>query len=216
MGLAKLQEYFYTTEEFLEIDRATDERYEYIDGEIYQMAGESGEHGDICTNLVSEISFQLKGKDCRARSKDTKVRSGWLSPKGKQVMKGMFSYPDVVVICGEPEYHDKRRDIVLNPKVIIEVLSDSTENFDRRDKFTRYQIFNPTLTDYILVSQNKPMVEYFIRQDDESWRIYNYFGLKEAFTIESIKCKLKLSDVYDRVKFSKEAMKFLREIMKAR
>lgn len=211
MGLAKLQEYFYTTEEFLEIDRATDERYEYVDGVIYQMAGESGEHGDICTNLVREISSQLKGKNCRARSKDTKVRSGALTPKGNQVMKGMFSYPDIVVICGEPEYHDKRRDIILNPKVIVEVLSDSTENFDRHDKFTRYRMFNPTLSDYILVSQDEPIVEHFVRAEDNIWNLHTIVGLDKVFKIDSIDCELKLSEIFDLVDFSDEVLASLAE-----
>ena len=211
MGLAKLKEYCYTTEEYLEIDRATDERYEYVDGVIYQMAGESGEHGDICTNFLSELRFQLKGKNCRARSKDTKVRSGMISPKGNQVMKGMFSYPDIVVICGEPEYHDKRRDIVLNPKVIIEVLSDSTENFDRHDKFTRYRMFNPTLSDYIFVSQDEPIIEHFVRAEDNSWTLYTFVSLDKVFKIDSIDCELKLSEIFDLVEFSDEVLASLAE-----
>ncbi len=92
----------------------------------------------------------------------------------------MFSYPDLVVICSEPEYHDKHKDIVLNPQVIIEILSESTENFDRTSKFTRYRMFNPTLSDYILVSQDKPLVEHFIRQTDDSWKVFIYYGLKEV------------------------------------
>ena len=219
MGLAKLKEETrreYTIEEYLEMERAAVERSEYINGEIFAMAGESGNHADISVNVIREISLQLRKSDCKIRAKDTKVRSGDFEEKLPQSMKGMFSYPDMVIICGEPEYHDEHKDIILNPKVIIEVLSESTELFDRNTKFIRYSKFNPTLTDYILVSQDKPMVEHFIRQDDESWKIYTYFGLKEAFTIESVKCKLKLSDIYDRVKFSKEAMKFLKEIINAR
>jgi len=209
--LPKMLEHYYTAEEYLEIDRATDERYEYVDGRIYQMAGESGSHADICTNLVSEIRQQLKGKGCRARSKDTKVRSGALSGKSNQVMKGMFSYPDVVVICGEPEYHDKHRDIVLNPKVIIEVLSESTEQFDRTDKFIRYRMLNPTLTDYILVSQTSPIVEHFIRQDDNSWKLYTFVGLDKSFAVESIGCQLKLSEIYDLIEFSDEVLQEIKE-----
>ena len=219
MGLAKLKEetiHEYTVAEYLEMERAAFERSEYINGEIFAMAGESNSHGIVSVNLTSEIHQQLKGKDCQLRAKDTKVASNVLPNIKTTSMKGMFSYPDMVIICGEPEYHDEHKDIILNPKVIIEVLSESTELFDRNTKFIRYQKFNPTLTDYILVSQDKPMVEHFIRQDGESWRIHYYFGLKETFTIESIKCKLKLSDIYDRVKFSKEAMKFLKEIMTAR
>ncbi len=211
MTLAKKKAFFYTTEEYLEIDRASDERYEYIDGEIYQMAGESGEHGDISINFSSELRFQLKGKDCRVRSKDTKVRSGSLSQKGNQIMKGMFSYPDIVVICGEPEYHDKHRDIVLNPKVIIEILSDSTENFDRTDKFTRYRMFNSSLNDYILVSQDKPVVEHFVRQEDNTWKLYTFVGLNKSFSINSIECKITLNEIYDRIEFSDEILQELLE-----
>jgi Uma2 family endonuclease len=208
--LPKTKEYFYTAEEYLEIDRAADERYEYVDGRIYAMAGESGKHGDIAMSFSSELRFQLKGSNCRVRSKDTKVRSGSLS-KGSEIMKGMFSYPDIVVICGEPEYHDKFQDIILNPKAIVEILSDSTENFDRTDKFTRYRLFNPTLTDYILVSQNEPIVEHYIRQDDNSWRLYTYVGLDKSFAIESIACEIKLAEIYDLVEFSEEILAALAE-----
>ena len=102
----------------------------------------------------------------------------------------MFSYPDLVMICGEPEFQDKKRDIILNPKVIIEVLSESTELFDRSDKFMRFRMFNETLTDYILVSQNKPLIEHFIRQDDNSWKLFTYFGLDKTLFIESIESEL--------------------------
>ncbi|MGD9563917.1 MAG: Uma2 family endonuclease [Pyrinomonadaceae bacterium] len=208
--LPKSKQQYYSVEEYLEIDRATGERWEYVNGRIYQMAGESGEHGDISTNLAIEIGSQLKGKDCRVRSKATKVRSGSVS-KGNQLMKGMFSYPDIVVICGEPEYHDKFRDIVLNPKVIIEILSDSTEKFDRTEKFTRYRMFNPTLTDYILVSQDEPLIEQFVRQDDETWKLYTFVGLDKIFPIESIECELRLTEVYDRIEFSDDVLSSLSE-----
>jgi len=141
MALAKLKEKaakLYTVGEYLELDRASIERYQYLDGEVFLMAGESVRHGDISVNLTGELRAQLKGKDCRVLTKDTKTKSGGFAPKLTQSRKGLFSYPDLVVICGEPEYHDDYRDIVLNPRVIIEVLSDSTEMFDRRDKLIRY------------------------------------------------------------------------------
>jgi Uma2 family endonuclease len=202
----------YTIEKYLELDRASEERYEFVDGQVFLMAGESGRHGDVSVNLTREISVQLKGKDCRARSKDTKIKSGGFAQKKGNSTKGMFSYPDLVIICGEPEYHDKFKDIVLNPKVIVEVLSDSTEVFDRNDKFTRYRMFNPTLSDYILVSQDKPVVEHFVRQEDDNWKLYSYFGLDETFRIESVECELKLNDVYDRVEFSEESLELVKEI----
>jgi len=216
---AKLKEKavkLYTVGEYLELDRGSLERYQYLDGEVFLMAGETIRHGDISVNLTREISFQLKGKDCRVLSKDTKTKSGGFARKLQQSRKGMFSYPDLVVICGEPKYHDDYRDIVLNPRVIIEVLSDSTELFDRRDKFMRYRMFNPTLTDYILVSQDKPQVEHFIKQNDNNWKLYTYFNLDEWLEIESIECRIKLSEIYDRVKFTKKELELLEEIKNER
>ncbi len=215
MALAKLKketERLYTVAEYLELERAADERHEYLDGEIILMAGETIRHGDICVNLVAELRTQLKGKDCRVLSKDTKTKSGGFSAKKTNTMKGMFSYPDLVVICGEPQVFDKKRDIILNPKAVIEVLSPSTEVFDRTAKFMRYRMFNPTLTDYILVSQDKPQVEHFIRQDDHSWKLYIYFGLDEVLKIKTIECSVKLSEIYDRVKFTKKEIQLLEDI----
>lgn len=206
----------YTVGEYLELDRDDIERYQYLDGEVFLMAGESIRHGDISVNLTREISLQLKGRDCRVLSKDTKTKSGGLAANLLQSRKGLFSYPDLVVICGEPEFQDDYRDIVLNPRVIIEVLSDSTEMFDRRDKLMRYRLFNPTLTDYILVSQDKPLIEHYIRQTDGDWKMILYFGTEETLNIESIKCGIKLSEIYDRVKFTREEQAFIREMKNER
>jgi Uma2 family endonuclease len=195
--------FVYTIENYLKIDRSEEERYEYIDGEIYLMAGESDAHGDISTNLIGILYNGLRGTTCRARAKDTKVRSGSLPQKPRST-KGMFSYPDVVVICGEPQYLDEHRDVILNPTVIFEVLSESTEQFDRGEKFLRYGNWNPTLTDYVLVSQDKPLIEHYIRQTDGGWTLYRYAGLEAEFFVESINCRFNLSDVFDRVEFAPE------------
>jgi Uma2 family endonuclease len=130
----------HSIEEYLALERASEERHEYLDGLVYAMAGESGEHGDISVNLVREVSVQLRGTSCRARTKDTKVLSG-PRPIHTRSKQGLFSYPDLVVICGEPQYHDEFTDVILNPAVIIEVLSESTESFDRGEKFHRYQVW---------------------------------------------------------------------------
>ena len=192
-----------SVEEYLSMERASEERHEYIDGRIVAMAGESGAHADISTNLVAEVSVQLRGTPCRARSKDTKVLSGSTPRPG--TTKGLFSYPDLVVICGEPQYHDEHQLVVLNPAVIIEVLSESTEGFDRGEKFHRYQDCNPTLSDYLLVSQTAPIVEHYTRQSDGTWGLPQiYEGLERSFTIESIACVLRLSDIYDRLTFELE------------
>ncbi|MGH9949106.1 MAG: Uma2 family endonuclease [Pyrinomonadaceae bacterium] len=219
MALAKLKTQepaLVTVADYLEIERDAPERSEYIDGEIYSMAGESDFHGLISVNLVGVLYSQLKGKDCSVRTKETKVKTGGFSTKSGSSTKGMFSYPDVLIVCGEVKYHDKFKDVILNPRVVIEVLSPSTEIFDRNDKFSRYRMFNDTLNDYILVSQDKPMIEHFIRQKDNSWVLYAYIGLDKTCTINSVGCRLKLSEVYDRISFSKEVHKFLKEIERAK
>lgn len=199
MGLPKPKSRF-TIEEYLLLERAAERRHLYVDGEIFSMAGESGEHGDISANILGLLFSQLKGTPCRARTKDTRVRSGPLVQSGDS-MRGMFSYPDVVVICGEPDYFDDYRDIVLNPTAIIEVLSPATEDFDRGDKFERFQTYNPTLKDYLLVSQDRPHVEHFIKQADGTWLPHAYAERDANIELASINCVLKLADVYDRVRF---------------
>jgi Uma2 family endonuclease len=191
---------YFTEEEYLAIERASEERHEYIDGRIFAMAGESDQHGEICVNLIGELRSQLKGKPCRTRAQNTKVRSG-PEPKPSQNPEGFYSYPDVLVVCGERKFHDKYRDVLLNPNVIIEVLSKSMEAFDRGEKFIRYRIWLPTLTDYILVSQDNSMIEHYRRQSDREWILSTLDGLDAALKIESIGCSLKLSDVYDGVQF---------------
>lgn len=191
----------YTIDEYLAFERKSEERHIYFDGELFAMAGESDEHGDISVNLVVSLGSQLKGKPCRVRTKDTKVRSG-PTPLPGQSTRGLFSYPDIVVVCDDPEYHDAHTDIILNPTAIVEVLSPSTEAFDRGSKFTRYQTCNPTLRDYLLVSQDQPQIEQFTRQPDGTWSYQLYVGLDASVAIPSIGCVLKLSEVYDRVVFA--------------
>jgi Uma2 family endonuclease len=171
-----------------------------LDGQIYAMAGESGEHADISANLVGIFVSQLKGTPCRARTKDTKVRSGPAPTSGRNT-SGMYSYPDVVVVCGEPEYHDENTDVIVNPAVIVEVLSPTTEAFDRGEKCERYQTWNPTLTDYLLVAQDRPQIEHFLRNASGGWTFERYSGLETTVAISSIGCNLRLTDVYDRVIF---------------
>jgi Uma2 family endonuclease len=167
------------------------------------MAGEKLPHGIISTNMVGIIGLQLKGTPCFAVTKDTKVRSG-LGIASSRTTKGMFSYPDILVVCGEPEFFDDDTDIIMNPTAIFEVLSKSTELFDRGEKFERYRTWNPTLKDYVLVSQTKPHVEHFHRKPDGGWDMQEANGLDAAVVIASISCTLKLADVYDRITLPEE------------
>jgi len=193
----------YTVEEYLALERASEERHEYIDGQIYAMAGESNEHADISVNLVSELRSQLKGTPCRVWTKDSKVLSGPIIKSYKSI-KGLFSYPDIVVVCGEPRFLDEHRDVLLNPALIIEVLSPSTENFDRGEKFRRYRTHLASLTDYVQVSQALPLIEHFRRQSNDEWVLSTVSDMTGSLHLNSINCTLRMSEVYDRVSFPED------------
>lgn len=200
MGLAKPKvETLFTPEDYLIFEREADARHEFLDGEIYQMAGESLPHSRICVNLSGEVRQQLKGKRCEALSPNMKVRTSTAS---------LFSYPDLTVVCGEPIFHDLKKDVLTNPQVIFEVLSPSTAEYDRTTKFQRYRLGNETLTDYILVSQDKSFVEHFLKQADGRWLYQSYASLDDNLIIETIECELSLREIYDRVELTTETEEF--------
>ena len=185
-------------EEYLDRERESEERHEFLDGQIYAMAGENPRHGAICTNLTGIVHSQLIGTPCQVFSKDTKVRSG---PDAARSTKGLFSYPDLVVVCGEIKFHDQQQHVIINPTVIIEVLSPNTEAFDRGVKWLRYQTWLPTLVHYVMVSQNQPQIEHYSREANGEWRYSRVNQIEGSVTPASIGCKLKLAEVYDRVVF---------------
>lgn len=202
MAKMPIVETVYTEDEYLALERASQERREYLDGQIYLMAGESEAHGTICTNLTIEVGSQLKGTPCQAFSKDTKVRSGPI-PKSRYGAQGLYSFPDLVVVCGEPQYLDEHQDVLINPKIIIEVLSPSTEFFDRGAKFARYSEHLDSLTDYIVVAQSQPLIEHFARDANGQWKIEaTATDLSQSVVLSSIGCTLRLSEVYDRIVFT--------------
>jgi Uma2 family endonuclease len=188
----------YTAEEYLESERAAECRHEFLDGQIFAMAGESLSHSRICINLAIEAGSKLKGKPCEALSPNMKVRT---SPTS------LFAYPDLTIVCGEPQFHDTKKDVLTNPQVVFEVLSPLTETYDRTTKFQRYRMGNETLTDYILVSQDKAFVEHFTKQADVGWLYRSFSEMPEVLRIEAVDCDLILSEIYDRVEFSPEELK---------
>lgn len=196
---SQLQKQLYTVAEYLEIERQAEERHEFIDGEIRAMAGESPEHSSVNIDLIAEVRFQIKGTSCRAYSPNMKIRSGEQIAPGSQ--KGLFSYADLSIVCGEPLFHDQVGDVLVNPKVIFEVLSPSTESFDRGEKFHRYRNHNESLTDYVLIWQTQPLIEHFERQPNDQWLMTEVKGLESNLYIASIDCRLKLAEIYDRVNF---------------
>src|SRR5215471_8024598 len=201
------QPYRFTVEEYLAFERASDERHEYLDGVIYAMAGsasqqamagESEDHGTICVNLVTSLATRLRGSPCRVFTKDLKVCCG---PYRSHTREGLYAYPDLVVVCGPSQYHDQVRDVLLNPTVIVEVLSPSTEAFDRGEKLYRYRRWLPTLTDYVLVAQDRPMLDHYHLADDGLWTLRTLEGLEAWLHLETIGCTVPLSEVYERIVF---------------
>lgn len=192
---------FHTEEEYLAFERQSEGRHQYVDGQIYAMAGETLAHSSICFNLARVLGNQLLGGNCRGLSPNMKIRSG---PLGKDSRKGMFSYADASVVCGEPRFHDEHRDVLLNPKVIFEVLSASTEAFDRGDKFHRYAAHLESLQDYVLIASEKPLIEHFRRHYDGQWLYTVVAESAGSLSLESIGCRLALAEVYERVEFPAE------------
>ncbi|MDI6793593.1 MAG: Uma2 family endonuclease [bacterium] len=176
-------------EEYLAIERNAEHKSEYFDGEIFAMAGAGKRHNLIVTNIVRELSLQMKGRPCEVYSNDMRV---------KVSSTGLYTYPDVVVMCGTSQLEDDQQDTLLNPTVIIEVLSKSTESYDRGGKFAHYRRLE-TLAEYILVAQDKCFVEHYIRQPDNQWLLSEIGSLQDTVQLPSIKCSLALTEVYDKV-----------------
>ncbi|HKP11013.1 MAG TPA: Uma2 family endonuclease [Blastocatellia bacterium] len=181
----------YTPEEYLEMERAAEFKSEYLEGQIYAMSGGSRVHARVTFSLYVEVGSQLK-PPCFGMSNDMKVRTSY---------SGLYAYPDLIVVCGEPVFHDEKSDVLLNPKVIFEVLSPSTETYDRTEKFFRYQMIE-SFTDYVLIAQSEPRVEHFSRHPNSGW-VFNYVkGLDNSLCIDSIGCTLELARIYSGVEFS--------------
>jgi Uma2 family endonuclease len=186
-----------TPEEYLASERDAFERHEWLDGMIYAMAGESPQHSLVSANVIGGLNTRLRGKPCAVYSPNMKIYSRLSSDLG---LKGLFAYADCTVVCGEARFHDEHRDVLINPRVVIEVLSPSTERYDRGKKFLRYQQ-NPSLTGYVMIAQAYPSVEHYARRADGSWLYSVTTDLTASVTLESIECRLPLAEVYDRIVF---------------
>lgn len=166
-------------------------RTEYVRGETFAMAGGSREHNLIATNIVRELGNRFKGRPCCVYAGDLKVR----------IEAGeVGAYPDVMAVCGEHQYLDERRDVVTNPTLIVEVLCDSTEAYDRGDKFAHYRTL-PSLQAYLLVSQDRVRAELYVRADDGAWTLRSYETLSETVPLTAVDAALPLAEIYDKVEF---------------
>lgn len=200
MGLAQLVP-VYTVEEYLAMERESLERHEYTDGRICMMPSVNDSEAIITANLMAEISRQLKGRDCTAFSPNMKVRGGIASDSET---KGFFSYADLMVVNGKRFFHDENTDVLLNPTVIIEVLSAATEAYDRGEKFRRYRQGISSFTDYVLISSTEPLIEHFTRNNDGLWMLAaTVTEWSTNIPITAVSCVLKMAEVYDKVDFSR-------------
>ena len=180
----------YTAEEYLIKERSAPFKSEYRDGDIVAMPGASRQHNLISGNIFGELYVQLLNNSCEVYINDMRV---------KVSDTGLYTYPDVVVVCDEPQFEDNNFDTLLNPTVIVEVLSPSTETYDRNENFTSYQTLE-SLQEYILVSQNNRNVEQYIRKGEE-WSLTLFHSVEDVVQLASIECKLALRAIYAKVKF---------------
>jgi len=179
-----------TPAEYLALERSAREKSEYVNGRIYAVAGTSRMHSLIVANLIGEMWSQLRGRPCEAYVSEMRV---------KVQHTGMYTYPDVVALCEEPRLEDEEFDTLLNPSVIIEVLSPSTESYDRGEKFAHYRRLE-TLQEYVLVEQVRRRIEHFRREGDH-WVLTEISDADGELTLSSLGCTLALADIYDRVEF---------------
>jgi Uma2 family endonuclease len=182
---------YVTPEEYLALERAAERKSEYLDGEIVGMTGASWRHSLITANLIRELGQQLKGRPCEVLSGDMRI---WVPATG------LYTYADAVVVCGEPALADGHFDTLTNPTVLIEVLSPNTRDYDRGTKFVHYRSLG-SLREYVLVSQDQPLVEHYGKQGDGNWLLSEQADVSATVALASIGCQLAMAEIYDRVRF---------------
>jgi Uma2 family endonuclease len=174
--------------EYLAMEQASETRHEYLDGEIYAMAGGTPEHGLLCANAIRELGVLLRGRGCTVYTSDVRVRVQ---------ATGLTTYPDVTVVCGRLERDPEDRNAIANPIMLVEVLSAGTESYDREQKFAHYRRI-PSLREYLLVSQRERHVEHYRRNDDGTWTLRDVWP-PDVVDLGSIRCALSLEDLYQGV-----------------
>jgi Uma2 family endonuclease len=180
-----------TEAEYLQTERAAEFKSEFYEGEMFAMSGGTLQHSLIATNLAGEFRQRLKGGSCVAYNTDLRV---------KIETTGLLTYPDLSVICGPARFVAGTDDTVVNPTVLVEVLSDSTEAYDRGTKFEHYRQI-PTLQEYLLVSQKAPRIEQFIRQADGHWLLKEAAGMEKSLELPSLGISVSLAEIFAKVEF---------------
>lgn len=181
-------------QEYLHLERRAATKSEYFNGQIYALAGASPRHTAIAANVITALHARFKGRPCTVHTGDLRVKA---SPTG------LYTYPDVVVVCGQPRFDDAQKDTLLNPTLIVEVLSESTEAYDRGRKFDHYRRIE-SLTDYLLIAQDAALIEHRSRQSVDQWLVGFYMGLETSVPLPSLDCSLPLVEAYDKVDWPDE------------
>lgn len=186
-----IQKRYYTPEEYLELEEAADYKSEYIDGQIIPMAGGTINHNQIALNLSTELNFAFKKQNYRVFMGDVRLSIP---------QKHTYTYPDVMILAGEPQYFNNRTDILVNPQIIVEVLSKSTKGYDRKDKFQTYRTIS-TFQEYLLIDQTRIHVEQFSKIGKKQWTLREYDEEDEAIALTTVPFEISLQDLYNKVKF---------------
>ena len=181
-----------TTTEYLALEEVADYKSEYIDGEIIPMAGGSTNHNQIALNISSLFNFAFRKLDYYVYMGDVRL---WIS------QKRIYTYPDVMVVAGEPEYFPDRKDTIINPILIIEILSDSTENYDRQGKFRSYRTI-PTFQEYLLVEQNEIGIEHYYKTNNKQWSLQEYSAEDKTISLKFVDFILNLEDIYHKTQLT--------------
>lgn len=182
---------YISPEEYLAMERASQEKHEYYNGEVFAMSGASWNHNVIAKNISTVVLPYLKGKPCDMFGSDLRIHI----PEN-----GLYTYPDFSIICDKPESTDAEKDPFVNPTAIIEILSKSTADYDRGTKFNLYREI-PTFKEYVLVDSTRISVEHFEREPDNSWRLTEFKTLNNQFLVTTIGLTLSLADLYEDVRF---------------
>jgi Uma2 family endonuclease len=189
--MSAVPKHYLTPQEYLALERRAETKSEYLRGEMFAMAGASREHNLIASNVNRELGQQLRERPCEVYQADMRV---------KVSSTGLYTYPDVTVVCGEPEFEDAEVDTLLNPIVLVEVLSSSTADYDRGGKATHYRSL-PSLQEYVLISQDQALVEHYARQGPDQWLLTEKHSLDDTLVLASIDCRLPLAEIYLKVRF---------------
>jgi Uma2 family endonuclease len=191
--VSTLSKIFLTAEEYLEFERKTEFKREYYLGEIFAMAGASFAHNLLVGNILFRLRQGLGPRPCSVLPSDMRVR---VSPTG------LYTYPDVVVVCGEPQFPDEEKDTLLNPSLLVEVLSPSTEAYDLGRKFEHYRSIE-SLGEYLVVATDRIHADLFTRQADGSWLLRSASRMEDSLDLQSVGCRLTLADLYEKVELAK-------------